>query len=175
MSPRPAKGMDKTPFPDISNTPSGTPPSKPKPTRNCIATRPKKTFAFQSQKCDNRRSQEVDRSEFRQHTRVPCQNCAGCFRPTFRFPQPNFRIRSIILSQSEAPKVLNSTYSVPVTMQQTLRFSNLPDFARDKTTEFCPKTWDPYPWDKTPKEGGNAQRTPNQNVASPNRLTFAIP
>ena len=32
--------------------------------------------------------------------------------------------------------------------RQTLRFSKQSKIPRDKTTEFCPKTWDPYSRDK---------------------------
>jgi len=35
---------------------------------------------------------------------------------------------------------------------------------RDKTPEFCPKTWDPWKWDKTPIGGAlpDAERFPKQ-------------
>ncbi|MCA9233390.1 MAG: hypothetical protein KDA57_22300, partial [Planctomycetales bacterium] len=57
-----------------------------------------------------------------------------------------------------AREVLNSLPFVPGDSQHSLCCQAQPQRLRDKTCEFCPKSWDPGTAAKTPAEGDDAER-----------------
>jgi len=114
----------------------------------CVAARLKITLAIAPQKAIIISHQEHE--DHKETSTFPLPSCLLVFlvvpkkHSEFRNPTSDFNCLS---------KILNSTYFVPQQFQKLLRFKSQSQTPRDKTTEFCPKRWDPGEWDKTPFGG----------------------
>jgi len=108
---------------------------------NPFHARPKIALAIAShQAIINSHQEHLDHKEASPFPLPSCSWCSWWFQKTqsaIRLPNSN-----------AFQNFLNSTYFVPSQIHQPLQFKAQTKTPLDKTTEFCPKTWDPWKGDK---------------------------